>query len=182
MTEISDRYRSLAAEMTRRVEAVPADRWDNPSPCEGWTARDVLRHVVDNARSVPAYGGVEVELHRSVDDDSVGAWIEARDALQDVLDEPARAQAEYDGFFGRTSVEKTVDAFGGFDLLVHGWDIARATGQDETLPPEEVKRVHAMAQGLGDSLRTEGVCGPAVPVGEDASEQDRLLALLGRQP
>jgi uncharacterized protein (TIGR03086 family) len=84
--------------------------------------------------------------------------------------------------FGRTSVEKTVDKFLGLDLLVHGWDIARATGQNEKLPEEEVTRVYQDALSLGDSLRLGGVCGPVVDVPADASEQDRLLATLGRTP
>lgn len=70
----------------------------------------------------------------------------------------------------------------GLDLLVHGWDIARATGQDETLPAQEVHRVYGDALSLGDNLRLDGVCGPAVEVPDDASEQDRLLGLLGRTP
>jgi uncharacterized protein (TIGR03086 family) len=89
---------------------------------------------------------------------------------------------EYDGMFGRTSVEKTVDKFLGLDMLIHGWDIARATGQDETMPEEEVTRVYADAQSLADSLRMGGVCGPEVQVPADASEQDKLLATLGRTP
>lgn len=95
---------------------------------------------------------------------------------------PARAALEYDGFFGRTRLEATVDRFLGIDLLVHGWDIARATGQDETLPDAEVARVYADVVELGDSLRAEGVCGPAVEVPADAPAQDRLLAFLGRTP
>lgn len=102
--------------------------------------------------------------------------------MQDLLEDPTRAGVEYEGFFGRTSMQQTVDQFGGFDLLVHGWDIARATGQDETLPADEVSRVHAMAQELGDNLYQDGVCGPSVPVPDDAPEQDRLLGLLGRTP
>ncbi len=75
-----------------------------------------------------------------------------------------------------------MDRFLGIDLLVHGWDIARATGQDETLPDAEVARVYADVVELGDSLRAEGVCGPAVEVPADAPAQDRLLAFLGRTP
>jgi uncharacterized protein (TIGR03086 family) len=182
MTAISDRYRALAAEFTRRVEAVPADRWENPSPCAGWTARDVLSHVIDSHRNMPGYAGVTVELTRSVADDPVGAWHEARETMQKLLDDPATATREYDGYFGRTSLEQTVDGFLGFDLLVHGWDLARATGQDEILPPDEVERVFAEAQGLGHNLRLDGVCGPPVPVPEDAPLQDRFLAFLGRTP
>ena len=80
------------------------------------------------------------------------------------------------------SVEGTIDRFLGFDLVVHGWDLARATGQDETIAPARVEEIWGMAQGLGDNLRRAGVCGPAVPVADDAPLQDRLLGLLGRDP
>lgn len=182
MTAISDRYRSLAAEFTRRVEAVPADRWDDPSPCAGWSARDVLRHVIDNQRTMPGYAGLSVTFEESVDEDPTTAWAEARDATQALLDDPHRAGLEYDGYFGRTTLQQTIDGFLNFDLLIHGWDIARATGQDETLPAHEVQRVHQDALTYGDSLRLDGVCGPAVEVPDTASEQDRMLALLGRTP
>ena len=181
-TEIRERYRTLAAEFTRRVETVPPERWDDPSPCPDWTARDVVRHVVDTHRTMPAYVGLSLELGGSVDANPGRAWAEARDAMQALLDDPQRASLEYDGLFGRTSLQQTVDRFLNFDLLIHGWDLARATGQNETLPAAEVHRVYEDAARLGDSLRLGGVCGPAVSVSADAPEQDRLLGLLGRTP
>lgn len=182
MSEISQRHRSLAAEFSRRVEAVPPGEWDNPSPCAGWTARDVLRHVIDSHRDMPGHVGLSPDLTESVDENPSSAWEQARDAMQALLDDPEKAALTYDGYFGRTSLEATVDKFLGMDLLIHGWDIARATGQDETLPEGEVSRVYDDALSMGDTLRMGGVCGPAVTVGADASEQDRLLAHLGRQP
>jgi len=182
MSEISGRYSALARELTRRVDAVPAGRWDDPSPCEDWTARDVLQHLIDSHRDMPGHAGHPLVFEKSVQDDPHAAWVEARDAMQALLDEPARAGMEYDGMFGRTSVEKTVDKFLGLDLLIHGWDIARATGQDEKLPEEAVTRNSEFVESLGDNLRMGGVCGPAVPVADDASEQDKLLATLGRSP
>ncbi len=47
MSDIAERYRRLAGTFEERIAAVPADRWEDPSPCEDWTARDVVRHVVD---------------------------------------------------------------------------------------------------------------------------------------
>jgi uncharacterized protein (TIGR03086 family) len=182
MTAIADHYRALAAEFTRRVEAVPATRWDEQSPCPEWTARDVLRHVVGTHRDAPTWAGLANPLDRSVDLEPAAAWAEARDSVQAILDDPELAGREFDGHFGRTSLEQAVDRFLAFDLLIHGWDIARATGQEETLPPEEVGRAYQGALQMGDSLHMDGVCGPAVEVGEGASEQDRLLALVGRQP
>lgn len=182
MTEISERYRDLAAEFTRRVDAVPSGGWNNPSPCNEWTARDVLRHMIDNLRDIPGHAGQAPVLTESVDKDPHAAWVEARDAVQTLLDDPERATLTYEGYFGRTSLEATIDKFLGLDLLIHGWDIARATGQDETLPADMVSRVYVDALSLGDNLRAGGVCGPAVEVAAGVPEQDRLLAHLGRQP
>ena len=179
MTDVSDRYRRLAAEFTRRVDGVPAGGWGSPSPCAGWTALDVLRHVVETVSGVPTWAGLPP---LAADGDPREAWPRVRDEMQALLDDPARARTEYDGFFGRTTLAESVDRFVGFDLLVHGWDVARATGQDETLPAGEVRDVDAVAVGLGDNLRRDGVCGPPVEVPPDASEHDRLLALLGRRP
>ena len=53
MSEISERFRDLAAKFTRRVDAVPDDRWSSPSPCEGWTTRDVVGHMVGNCSTLP---------------------------------------------------------------------------------------------------------------------------------
>ena len=79
-------------------------------------------------------------------------------------------------------METTIDRFLGFDLVVHGWDLARATGQDETMDPAEVERIWGMAESLGDNLRRSGVCGPEIPVSGDAPLQDRLLGAAGSRP
>jgi uncharacterized protein (TIGR03086 family) len=183
MDEISTRYRRLAADFTRRVDAVREDQWANQTPCSEWSVRDLVAHVVTTERDVPTWAGLEpLPLSASPEDEPAAAWAQVREQVQALLDDPARAGVEYEGAFGPTTIGQSIDAFLGFDLLVHGWDIARATGQDEALPADEVRRVLAMAEGLGDNLRRGGVCGPAVPVPADASEQDRLLGLLGRMP
>ena len=64
MTDVSDRYRRLAAEFTRHVDGVPAGGWDSPSPCTGWTALDVLRHVGETVSGVPTRAGVTAVDHR----------------------------------------------------------------------------------------------------------------------
>ena len=182
MSDIADRYRRLSAEFTRRVEAAPVERWDDPSPCTDWSARDVLRHVVETHVSSPSYAGEKIVLERSVDTDPSAAWAEARDAMQELLDDPARAAKSYEGMFGETTLEKTIDTFLGLDLIVHAWDIARATGQDETMPSEDVHRLYGQVKDMGDMLQKNGATGPEVEVPADAPEQDRLLGLLGRQP
>ncbi|MFD0360820.1 TIGR03086 family metal-binding protein [Nocardia sp. GCM10030253] len=182
-TEISpaDRYRDLATTFTRRVDAVPANRWDSDSPCDGWTARDVLRHVIDTERDMVKVVGLELDAGPSVDDDPAAAWATVRDAMQRVLDDPATATLEYEGAFGRTDLAATVENFLCFDLVVHGWDVAKATGTDVTIPEADLEWARGVAESLGDSIRMPGVCGPQLPVPDDADRQTQVLAYLGRR-
>lgn len=182
MSDTSERYRARAAEFTRRVTAVPDERWDDPSPCADWSARDVLAHMLDNHRNMPGHVGITLTIDHPVTDDPRAAWAEAREKMQRILDDPDSASAEYDGYFGRISLADTVDRFLGCDLIVHGWDIARATGGDEHLPAEEVAALYVDMLPFSDVLRSSGACGPQVPVAEDAPVQQRLLGLMGRTP
>src|SRR5690606_27898100 len=84
MSETADRYRQLAARFSYLVEAVPEEGWSQPSPCEGWSAGDVLDHVISSELGFLERFGVAPEG----DDPS---WAEVRDAMQDVLDDPGRA-------------------------------------------------------------------------------------------
>ena len=69
------------------------------------------------------------------------------------------------------------------DLLLHTWDLARATGGDETLPAEAVEAVLMGFRRMPEPvLRSSRMFGPAVEVADDAGEQDQLLAFTGRQP
>ncbi|MFC9787022.1 TIGR03086 family metal-binding protein [Rhodococcus sp. NPDC127528] len=180
-TETAARYRRLAETLTRTVEAVPADGWERPSPCEGWTARDVLRHVIDTQTYPLDPVGLTLPPVPDVDSDPVGAWAQTRDAVLDILDDPERAGLEYDGSLGRTSVAATFGSFFCFDLVVHRWDLARATGLDESIPTEDLVLVTGFADRMGEQIRTPGVCGPAVEVPAEADAQTRLLGRLGRR-
>jgi uncharacterized protein (TIGR03086 family) len=67
------------------------------------------------------------------------------------------------------------------DLLIHGWDIARATEQDTRLPPELVEACIPIAQEITAMARSSGVYGDDLQVSPDADQQTRLLALVGRR-
>ena len=92
------------------------------------------------------------------------------------------AAREYDGYFGRTTIAATLADFYGWDLVVHGSDVARATGQEWSVTDEEAAALHATADEWGDALHSDGVCAAPVEVGPGASATDRLLARLGRDP
>ncbi|WP_430335289.1 TIGR03086 family metal-binding protein [Rhodococcus sp. ACT016] len=175
-----DLYRRLAETLTEIVDAVPADRWENPSPCEGWTTRDVVAHIVDTQAQMVGVVGLSIPEGPSTASDPAGAWRHTRDAVQAILDDPAKAGLEYDGHFGRTDLASTMRTFYCFDLIVHGWDIARAAGLDLDIPDHDLDMLDAVIAQLGDSLQMEGVCGPALDVAADADRPTRILATLGR--
>ena len=185
----SARFARVAAGFTATVAAVPPAAWDNPAPCDGWVARDVVRHLVEWLPG-PGFllGAFDVETGPipSVDDDPAGAWAVVRDAIQRSLDDPAVAGLEADcGPPGRLTLHAAVDMTCTPDVLIHTWDLARATGVDERLDPEEVHRlvveVEAIPPEIDEAMRSSGHYGPRVPVPPDADEQTRLLAFNGRQ-
>ena len=182
MTEISDRYRRIAAGFTERVEAVPEDRWTSPSPCDEWDARGVVRHVVWAHGMFLEMVGRPLGDGPSVDDDPAAAWAAARDQVQADLDDPERAEAPHEGFFGPSTFEASVDRILAGDVLIHTWDLARATGLDERLLADEVAKGMAAFESMGDTVRTAGVFGPAVDPPEGADDQARLLCFTGRDP
>ena len=183
MSEISERYAKIAGQFTERVTAVPDDAWDNPAPCDGWVARDVVRHLVEWMPGL-FFGGPGLEPPRppSVDEDPVGAWEVVRDAIQALLNDPEIAATEFDTPPGRVTVEQAVDQFGTGDILVHTWDLARAAGLDETLDASEVHRMFAGMEPYDEAMRQSGHYGPRVAVPDDADEQTKLIAFTGRHP
>ena len=183
MSEISERYERVAGQFTQRVRAVPAGAWDEPAPCEGWVARDIVGHLTE---WLPAFfferWGIDAPSVPSAGDDPEAAWAMVDGAIQAALDDPAVAGRERDTPMGPSSFEATVDMICTPDVLVHTWDLARATGQDETLDADTVHRFVESMEPADEAMRSSGHYGPRVPVPEGADEQTRLIAFVGRQP
>lgn len=182
-TDIADRYRRLADRFDRVAAAVPDDAWGNPSPCEEWTAADVVRHVADTEREL--VGRLELADVPEADPDlhPREAWREIRPVIQGLLDDPATADHAYDGYFGPTTFAQTIDTFYSLDLLVHAWDLARAAGLTdlEAMPADDVAGSFEAMRPFGETLRQPGLCGPELEPSAGADEQTRFLAFLGRR-
>jgi uncharacterized protein (TIGR03086 family) len=183
VSEPAERYRKVAADFTRRVRQVAADGWERPAPCEGWVARDVVRHLVE---WLPHFfftrWGLEAGAAPDVDEDPPGAWAAVDRAIQAALDDPDVAGSERDTPMGPQSFAATIDMICTPDVLVHTWDLARATGLDEALDPVEVHRLLIGIEPHDEQLRESGHYGPRVAVDDDADEQTRLIAFTGRRP
>jgi len=183
MSEISQRYRRVAGGFTEKAREVPAGAWDNPAPCDGWVARDVVRHMVEWMPALClANVGITIPNMPSADDDPLGAWLALDTAFQSALDDPEVAALEFDMFMGRYRVDDAISTFCLGDILVHTWDLARATGLDETLDATEVHSMYEGIQPMDEALRQSGHYGPRVDVPADADEQTKLIAFTGRQP
>jgi uncharacterized protein (TIGR03086 family) len=75
-----------------------------------------------------------------------------------------------------------IDRFYTSDVFMHTWDLARATGQDDTLDPDLCAELLSGMQPMEDLIRGSGQFGPAVPVADDADPQTRLIGFIGRDP
>lgn len=184
MTAAAEEHRTVSAVFTDRVNGVAPGAWDNPAPCEGWVARDVVRHLVEWFPAfLKAGAGVDLPAGPSADDDPVEAWLVHSAAVQALLDDPATEEKVMSNrHIGDVPLDQAVDMFYTSDVFLHTWDLARATGQDERLDPGKCAQLLAGMLDMDDALRASGHYGPRVDVAEDADVQTRLIAFIGRTP
>ena len=183
--EQAETFRRIAADFTARVDGVDPGGWDAEAPCDGWVARDVVRHLVE---WVPWWVGEgtdhTVTVTADVDDDPAAAWTELRDQLQALLDRPEAAEETFESemFGGAMPLGVALERFVTGDVLVHTWDLATATGQDQTIDAEFAAGMYEGMQPMDAMLRQSGHFGPRVDVADDADPITKLIAFTGRTP
>ena len=177
-------FRETAGKFGDLVAGADPDRWDDPSPVAEWTARDVVRHLVEWFPDFLQNGaGVVLTPGPSVDDDPVAAWRHFQDQVQALLDDPATADKVLTNpHIGEVPLPQAVSQFFTNDVFQHSWDLAKATGQDATLDPERCAAMLAGAEPYEDAMRQSGQYGPRVEVPEDADAQTKFIAFIGRDP
>ncbi|MBK5287829.1 MAG: TIGR03086 family protein [Acidimicrobiia bacterium] len=178
------------SEFDRRLRQVQAGDWDRSTPCEGWTVRDLVVHVLSGSRMAAAlFGGCSTEAAVAI----VDAEVFPDDPIatfQEVADLAGSAVA-VDGAMDMIVHHPAGDFPGsvmlGFltaDYALHAWDLARAIGADETLPENLVAAIWANIEPLIPAIGQIGVfgSGPSGTVPDDAPLQTRLLDATGRRP
>ena len=180
MTSPATSFASADRPLTALLDAVPPAGWSRPSPCEGWTAADVVGHLVETQRQFLTTHGVDLGEAPDVAADPAAAWRRHAERVAWAVSDDAVPAREFDGFFGPTTVGAAFEQFYVWDMVVHRWDVARAVGADAALTDEELDRIETGADSFGPALHMDGICRPALDVPADADRRTRALARLGR--
>ncbi|HLX89685.1 MAG TPA: TIGR03086 family metal-binding protein [Acidimicrobiales bacterium] len=169
MTDVVADHR-LACDTFSAVLSSAPGHFGAPSPCAEWDARGVLEHVI---------GFHDVLLLRPLDakprrprDDPEGRWAVTVDAIFAVLARPGVLDAERSGLIGILTT----------DVLVHSWDLARAIGVEVALDERLCRIGLERALAHREQFESSDMFGPPVAVPGDATVQDRLLGVFGRDP
>jgi uncharacterized protein (TIGR03086 family) len=174
--DLLDLYGRASAWTQSKVEGA-GDQLDAETPCDEWDVRTLMNHMLQTQQYF-------VGSARGED-----ATPPSPQPPQLLSDDPAadfaRARSETLATYGEDGViEKTGPALGiAFsDTLLHGWDLAKATGQDTTMPGGLAEAAYSMIHGRFTDEQRVGVFKPEIDVPESASAQDKLLAYTGRNP
>lgn len=179
-TTPQERHRSAAAAFGDRVRGVRD--WDAPTPVAQWRARDVVRHLLE---WLPGFleSGAGVRLSEVPDHDAqlASSWETRAAEVQELL-ETSDGTTYTSRMIGEIPLTEALDRFYVADVVMHTWDLARATGQDDRLDPEFCEQAFAGMEPVADVLAASGQYGPRVPVLDGADTQDKLIGLIGRDP
>lgn len=170
--------------LMRLIDATDPRALEGESPCEGWSGLDVVQHLIDTQRDFLLKAGADLP-DPAPTVAALGpatAWRTHAEGVARQLADATLAERAYETPFGTSTVGGAFDQFFGFDLIVHRWDIGQAAGVDVDFSERELEQAETAIAGFGDAIRSDGVCGPAVELGPDASRQDQVLALTGRDP
>jgi len=188
MLDMAVLHRRALAAIRPIVAGVAHDQWTAPTPAEEWNVRALLNHIV--AGNLWA---AELADGRTIDDvgdrldgdvlggDPLTAYDVSAEAAATAFEAPGALDAPCAVSYG--PVPGSVYAGHRFiDVLIHGWDLAKATGQDTSIDPDLVDACLAVVEPQAKQLQASGGFGDPVETPADADPQTRLLALLGRQP
>ncbi|ELP63334.1 TIGR03086 family metal-binding protein [Streptomyces turgidiscabies] len=176
--------------VARLAERVTDERLAGGTPCPAYAVRNLLGHVAGLA--VAFRDAARKDLGATTDSSPAGAvpdiadgW---RESLPKALDELADAWRDPAAWTGETRAGgvtlpgAVAAAVAADELVVHGWDLARATGQEYEPDPAAVEAAHGFLAAAVEQSGGAGIFGPVVPVPDDAPLLDRVIGLSGRDP
>ncbi|WP_329084364.1 MULTISPECIES: TIGR03086 family metal-binding protein [unclassified Streptosporangium] len=173
MNEMLSRTVTGTATVARGVRD---DQLDLPTPCDGFDIRELLGHLAGVAAMFEALARREEPPPQDADH---APFEDRATALLAAWSAPGVTEGT-SPTMGMPMVVVLQMLLG--DLAIHGWDLARATGQDYEVDAATGEAVAAFMEGMAPQGRRMGAFGEEVPVPEDASPFERALGLSGRDP
>jgi uncharacterized protein (TIGR03086 family) len=178
---------ALAAAVAQRViDGVRPEQLSLPTPCSEWDVRALLNHMVGGNMMAVARAAGEPAPDFDADfvgADAAAAFATSASAADAALRAPGVMERTVQMRFGEVT-GRTLAAMRFVDLLIHTWDLARATGQMADLDPQLCEIALTLSrERFGDRPRQPGgAFAPEIAIAADAPVCDRLAAYLGRQP
>src|SRR4051812_12937533 len=167
------------------VAGVKQDQLARPTPCADWDTRALLNHTIgvvemfDDAVQTKPFNG-SMFANDNVGDDPGASYEQRAAVLRDTLAQPGVLDRTWTMPFGE--VPGAVGAgFAFLELFQHGWDVARASGQQIDFDADVTETANAAAQMMpAEQVRVSGVFGAEGDCPPGASAADRLATFLGR--
>ncbi|SIM84169.1 TIGR03086 family metal-binding protein [Micromonospora cremea] len=190
ITTATPDFAQASRALTSLVQRVTDDQLTSPTPCAGWVVGDLLDHLVGltiafrmAAEKAPdaAPGGPGDSTMANLDP----GWRTVLPAQLDQLAAAWRVPSAWTGEAAAGGVVLPAEVMGLFalnEVLVHGWDLARATGQAYDVDPRTLEWVHGLVSQQASSQGTPGLFGPSIAVPDEAALLDRVVGLTGRDP
>ena len=183
----SHQYRRALLHTGRIVVGVVPEHLRLPTPCRDWDVRLLLNHIIGgNYMFAEVAAGGRADATGDMDDhtlpDPGTNYVASAEAVLAAWAVPGAMERRCHMPFGDIPAPAAVSIHF-LDIVVHGWDLARATGQDTTIEADLAAEALDISHGLlSPELRETGVFGPEVPISEDNPLHDRLAAFMGRRP
>jgi uncharacterized protein (TIGR03086 family) len=185
-SDLRELYRRACERYGEHVHAIRDEQWSGATPCTEWDVRALVGHLITEVAWVPPLmGGRSVaEVGDELSGDLVGedpaaSWDRYAPASIEVVAEPGAMERTVRLTKREVSATDYVsEVF--VDLLIHGWDLARAIGTDETLDPESVEIVYERMKPHESEMNSSGVFGSHVEAADGSDLQTQLLAVFGR--
>lgn len=188
MPDIRTLHAQSVEDFAALVAGVPDDAWSRPTPCSEWDVRALVNHVVgeDKWTEPLVEGRTVAEVGDRFDGDLLG-----RDPAGAASQAGKEAVA---AFAASDALERTIHVSYGdipgeeyawqlfADHVIHGWDLAAATGQQPRLQAGVVEALQEWFGQREELYRQGGAVGARVDLGSDATPAQRLLAAFGRDP
>ncbi|MCI0440327.1 MAG: TIGR03086 family metal-binding protein [Chloroflexi bacterium] len=172
---------SEAVKKTRVIiGGVKPEQLKGSTPCKEWDVKALIDHLVGGAGFFAAsLEGAEPQPPSG--GRAQAAYDEATSRVLAAAKKPGVLDKSYKTPFGQMpGYAFMMGAF--MDTVIHGWDLAKATGQDAKLNDKHAAIIHQAFAPQMDGMRKAGVFGPPVEVPANASVQDKLLGMMGRKP